>query len=224
MLLRPASTITSTPIDWLWPGYLAEGALVILDGDPGLGKSLLTLDLAARLSSGRDWPNGAASRGSASVILLGCEDPENVVHARLAALGADMLRTFPWPRTGEPGLPLLPRDIEVLEQAIVETGAKLVVIDPIVAFLDRTVAMNSDASVRRGLNPLAQIAEKHGAAIVLVRHLNKKCGAPALYRGGSSIAFIAACRLAWLVGRDPRMEERLVLAQQKNNILGPQRA
>jgi RecA-family ATPase len=92
-----------------------------------------------------------------------------------------------------------------------------VIIDPIVAFLDRSVTSYCDASVRGALNPLAQLAEKHRAVILLVRHLNKDNGPHALYRGGGSIGFIAACRLGWLVGRDPRMEERLVLAQTKNN-------
>src|SRR5581483_6233581 len=126
MLLRPASEITATPIQWLWPGYLAEGALAILDGDPGLGKSLFTLDLAARLSSGRNWPNGAPNSEPASVILLGSEDPEAIVRARLTALGADLLRTFLWPRTGDLGLPQLPADIDTLKQAVIETGAKLI--------------------------------------------------------------------------------------------------
>ncbi len=217
MLLQPANTLTPTPIEWLWPGYLAVGNVAILDGDPGCGKSLITLDLAARLSTGRPWPDGAAGPGPAPVILLCAEDVDAIIIARLNALGADLARVFLWPRLTDPGLPRLPADRKRIEEAIVETGAKLVIIDPIMAFLDRSVTPNSDASVRRILDPMAQLAERRRCVILLVRHLNKDDGSHALYRGGGSIGFTAACRLAWLAGRDPRMAERLVLAQQKNN-------
>ena len=218
MLLRPASDMSLTPIEWLWPGYLPVGSLAILDGDPGLGKSLLTLDLAARLTTGRPWPDGAPSPGPAPVLLLGNEDPDCVIKARLTSLGADMPRIYPWTGAGELPLPRFPKDIRLLDQVLAETRAKFVIIDPVVAFLDGSVISYSDASVRCALHPLAQLAEKHRAAILLVRHLNKDNGPHALYRGGDSIGFVAACRLAWLAGRDPRMEERLVLAQTKNNF------
>ena len=217
MLLQPISDLTPPPIEWLWPGYLAVGSLAILDGDPGQGKSLVTLDLAARLTTGRPWPDGAASPGPAAVVLLCDEDPEAVIKARLTALGADLPRTYLWPRLDDPGLPRLPADIKRVDQAVSETGAKLVIIDPIMAFLDRTVMTTRDANVRRALHPLAQLAERRRCVILLVRHLNKDDGPHALYRGGGSIAFVAACRLGWIAGRDPRMEERLVLAQAKNN-------
>ena len=74
MTFQPASLLPRSSIDWLWPGYLAAGNLAILDGDPGLGKSLLTLDLAARLTTGRPWPDGAASPGPAAALLLCAED------------------------------------------------------------------------------------------------------------------------------------------------------
>jgi AAA domain len=219
MLLRPASEMTDAPVEWLWPGYLAVGSLAILDGDPGTGKSLLTLDLAARLTTARPWPDGAANPTSASVILLGFEDPENVVKARMTALGINMTRAFPWPRDGNPPLPRFPADLPLLEQVLKETSARLVIIDPIVAFLE-SAAANSDVNVRAALHPLALLAEQRHTAILLVRHLNKLNRGVALYRGAGSIGFVAACRLAWLTGHDPRMEERLVLAQAKNN-LGP---
>jgi hypothetical protein len=217
MLLQPASDLTPHPTDWLWPGYLARGSLAILDGDPGLGKSLVTLDLTARLTTGRAWPDGVANPTPASVILLCDEDVDDVIVTRLTALGADLPRVFPWPRLADPGMPHLPADIGRLDEALSQTGAKLLIIDPIMAFWDRTVDVNTDANARRALRPLAHLAEKHRCAVLLVRHLNKDNGPNALYRGGGSIAFIAACRLAWLVGRDPKMEERCILAQSKNN-------
>jgi hypothetical protein len=97
-------------------------------------------------------------------------------------------------------------------------GAKLVVIDPIVAFLDAGIQANSDQSVRRALGPLHQIAARHGCSFLMVRHLNKAAHGRARYRGGGSIGFQGACRAAWLVERDPVAADGLVLAQVKNNL------
>jgi AAA domain len=116
----------------------------------------------------------------------------------------------------------LPADLDLLEQAIVRTDARLVVIDPVMAFLDQSVMVNSDQSVRRTLAPLARLARIHRCAVLLVRHLNKQGGFHALYRGGGSIGLLAACRSGWLIGRDPHVPERRILAQVKNNLAGPQ--
>jgi hypothetical protein len=222
MLFQPASEISFPPINWLWPGYLANGSLALLDGGPGLGKSLITLDLTARLTTGRPWPDGAQNAGPASVLLLCEEDTEGVVISRLQTAAADLPRAFLWPRLTAGSLPRLPSEVQRLDEALTATAAKLVVIDPIMAFLDRKVDVNTDANVRRALRPLSALAEKHRCVILLVRHLNKSEGPKALYRGGASIAFVAACRLAWLAGRSPKLEGAFVLAQQKNNYAPPQ--
>jgi RecA-family ATPase len=221
MPFPPASRLNPPAIEWLWPGYLSGGSLAILDGDPGLGKSLVTLDLAARLSTARPWPDGAATLNPAGTLLLCAEDSDAVLIARLNALGANLDRIYLWPRHAAAGMPRLPSDVKRLDKAVAETSAKLVVIDPIVAFLDRSAPMNSDAAIRRALHPLVRLAERRRCAVLLVRHLRKENGAHALYRGGGSIGFIAACRLAWLAGRDER-QDRLVLAQSKNNYAPPQ--
>jgi hypothetical protein len=222
MLLQSVSQLNPPPTEWLWPGYLAAGSLAILDGDPGQGKSMLTLDVAARLTTGRPWPDGAASPGPAAVVLLCAEDSDSVIRDRLASFSADLARAFLWPRDGDLGLPRLPMDHKRLDQSLTEialAGAapRLVVIDPIVAFLDRSIPTSSDAAVRRALAPLARLAEKHRCAILLVRHLTKKANPAALYRGAGSIGFIAACRLAWLAAPDPKADDRFLLAQSKNN-------
>src|ERR1700722_9020157 len=111
MLLQPACNLTPHPTEWLWPGYLALGSLAILDGDPGLGKSLVTLDFTARLTTGRRWPDGGAGPTPAAVVLLCDEDVDDVIVSRLQALGADLPRVFPWPRLADPGMPLLPPKI-----------------------------------------------------------------------------------------------------------------
>src|SRR5262249_34693517 len=100
--------------------------------------------------------------------------------------------------------------------------ARLLVIDPVMAFLDSTVLANSDQGVRRALAPLARLADLQRCAVLLVRHLNKQFGQHALYRGGGSIGLLAACRTGWLLGRDPQRPERGVLTQIKNNLAAPQ--
>jgi hypothetical protein len=215
MIAQRASELTLSPIDWLWPGQLAVGNLAILDGDPGIGKSMLTLDLAARITNGRDWPDGAAGAAPGNVIYLFEEDPDNVVDERIRALGVDRGRISLWPRDQ---LPQFPTDIKLLEEDVRDFGAKLVIIDPIMAFLDRSVGVCNDVDVRRALRSLAGVAHRHHCTILMVRHLNKKPGHNALYRGSGSIAFVAVCRLAWLAGRDPRVRSRCVLAQPKNNF------
>src|SRR5205085_290405 len=144
----------------LWSGYLAVGSLAMLDGDPGLRKSMVTLDLAARLTTGRAWPDGAAGPGPAPVVLLCAEDPDAFIKARLTALGADLPRIYLWPRNDKPGLPRLPADVQQLDHVLGETGARLVIIDPVMAFLDSTVMVSSDANVRRALNPLYELADR----------------------------------------------------------------
>src|SRR5262245_65586840 len=92
---RAISEVPLRLVDWLWPGRLAVGQMAILEGDPGLGKSFLALDLAARLSTGRPWPDAAPAAAPASCVYLNGEDDEHAtVGPRLRALGADLARVF----------------------------------------------------------------------------------------------------------------------------------
>jgi hypothetical protein len=223
--LLPVSQLVTRPLSWLWPGRLAFGKLAILEGDPGLGKSFIALDLAARLTTGRPLPDGSPGPGPGNVIILNGEDgAEDTIRPRLQALGADLDRVFIMDRDDdEAGEPLrLPADTKALDEALTRTGARLVIIDPIVTFLDPGILSGSDQSVRQALFPLILLARKHGCVILLVRHLNKSGGSQSVYRGGGSIGFLAACRSGWLVARDPRDAGRCVLAQVKNNLALPQ--
>jgi hypothetical protein len=131
-----------------------------------------------------------------------------------------MNKVFVWKRFLDDGTPLhFPTHADLLEQGVAATGARLVVIDPVTAFFDAAVAVNSDPSVRRALLPLARIAERHGCVVLMQRHLNKYGGYHALYRGGGSIGL---CRSAWLAAPDPYAAGRCVLAEVKNNLAGRQ--
>jgi AAA domain len=219
--VRPVSELRTRSVAWLWPGRLALGKLAILDGDPGLGKSLVTLDLCARLSTGRTFPDGGPGPGASSALVLNGEDgEEDTIRPRLQALGADLERIFVVQRgQDEAAGPLyFPDHAGVLDEALSRTRARLVLIDPIVAFLAPTILDSSDQSVRRALFPLARLAEKHACAILLVRHLNKRGSGRSVYRGNGSIGFLGACRSGWLIARDPHDPARCVFAQVKNNL------
>ena len=183
--------LASRPVIWLWKFRLAMRKLAIFDGDPGLGKSLVTLDLCARVTRGLAFPDGSRPAGPGNVLLFHGEDPaEDVINPRLESLQADRARVFHVYRRRDLGPEPLcfPSHIGLLEQALQQVRPLLVVIDPIMAFLDARVAAGDDASVRRALQPLALLADKHNCVIILARHLNKNPARGTLYRGAGATA------------------------------------
>ncbi|MBV8431056.1 MAG: AAA family ATPase [Solirubrobacterales bacterium] len=225
MPFESADQVVAQAVSWLWENRIPLGKLLILDGDPDLGKSLVVLDLCARLSTGRPFPDGRPGSGPANALVLSAEDtPSDTIVPRLHRLGADLGRVFVWERErdDEDWPWRFPTHANRLDDALKRTDARLAIIDPIMGFLDNTVLSGSDQSVRRALAPLMHLAEKHRCAVLLQRHLNKQGGGRALYRGLGSIAFVAACRFALLVGRDPDESGRCVLAQVRNSLAGSQ--
>jgi hypothetical protein len=220
-------TVQPEEIQWLWTSRLAFGKLSLLEGDPGLGKSTMLLDIAARITTGSPMPLEHEPCEKGSVLLLSAEDGlADTIVPRLVAAGADLSRVKARVITPDPQgdrLPELNRDLAMLRSDIGIWGVKLVIIDPVVAYLGDTVHSSRDQEVRRVLAPLAMLAEDTMAAMVMVRHLNKDGSASPLYRGGGSIAFIAASRTAFLVAKDTDddTETRRILACQKNNLAPP---
>ena len=227
-----ASALKPTQVHWLWQGRIPLGTITLLDGDPGLGKSLITLDLAGRVTRGLPMPDGSPGiEGGAGAVLLSAEDDLTAtILPRLLAAAADMDRVellrgakTTDPETGQTleRFFLLPHDLPYLEEAIQEKAARLVVIDPLMAFLDGTVNSWRDQDVRAVLAPLAALAERAGAAILILRHLNKATGMSAIQRGGGSIGIIGAARSGLLVAKAPDdPDHERVLASSKSN-LGP---
>jgi hypothetical protein len=225
MSFKPANEIVAEPLSWLWPNFIPPDKIGILDGDPDLGKSLIALDLCARLSTGRPFPDGQPGPGPCNALVLSAEDTvSHTIVPRLRQAGADMQRVFVWQHeSSDEDWPWrFPTHVKRLEDALTRTDARLAVIDPIMAFLDDRVNSGSDQSVRRALTPLMQVAERRRCALLMHRHLNKQGGGKALYRGLGSIAFVAACRFAMLVGRDPKDPNRWVLSQVRNSLAGLQ--
>src|SRR5579883_3003453 len=181
------SKVKPEQVRWLWPGRIPLGKLTILDGDPGLGKSLLTLDLAARVTKGGPMPDGSTSDlgGPRGVVLLACEDdPADTLRPRLDAAGADCSRIVLLSAVRE----AVPRgdaietrermpslaDLGAIREAIRQVDAALVIVDPVTAY---TVGdTHVDADMRALLAKLAEVAGELGVAIVVVRHLNKSGG------------------------------------------------
>jgi hypothetical protein len=201
--------------------------LTVLDGDPGLGKSTLTLDLAARVSTGRAMPDGSASRSPVGVVLLSAEDDlARTIRPRLEAADADLDRVATVElraRDGGTRAPVITAgDLRLVEEAIRTVGAGLLVLDPLVAYLPDGIDTNRDHDVRRALAALSDLASRTDCAAMVVRHLRKSGAESPLYRGGGSIGITAAARAVFLLARDPDdpSGDRRVLAPLKTN-LGP---
>src|SRR5215217_468432 len=221
------SDVETERVAWLWRGWLALGKISVLDGDPGLGKSATTLDIAARLSTGRPFPDGSeCETGAGGVLILSAEDGlADTIKPRLEAAGADTSRISSlgtvWEGKGgsrHERMLSLPEDIPLIEREIRRVEAKLVIVDPLMAFLPKKIDAHKDQDVRRALAPFASMAERTGVALYLVRHLSKSEGSSPIYRGGGSIGIIGAARIGALVAKDPKDEERRVLAPVKNNL------
>lgn len=211
-------------VEWLWGGRIPLAKLTLLDGDPKLGKSTLTVAVAAAVTTGRPLPGDTGDREPAGVVLVSLEDGVgDTIRPRLEAAGADLRRAHVITGMGEHGrTPTIPDDLLEIERVVLQTGARLVVVDPLMAALAGEVNAHRDQDVRRALAPLAAMAQRTGAAVVIVRHLRKSEDGPAIYRGGGSIGIIGAARAALLVTRDPDAtapdDPRRVLAVTASNL------
>ena len=225
--LMRLSNVQHKPVAWLWQGRIPLAKLTMLDGDPERGKSCITTDIAARFSAGSPMPDGQHV-GQGNVLFIAAEDAvDDTIAPRFRAAEGDPECAFfyPLPRDEETGRvrPLtIPEDLDDIEDRIRDDEIKLVIVDPITAFLSARISTNNDASVRKALTPLKEVAETNGCAFILVRHLNKDSGeSKALYRGGGSIAFTGAARSAMVVAEHPDEEGVLVLARVKGNVAKP---
>ena len=244
-MLTKLADVAPEPINWLWPGRIARGKVTLLAGDPGLGKSFVSLDVAARVSTGTPWPesswpidqrppafhsHGAGRRPPGDVLLLSAEDGlADTIRPRLDALGADPSRIFALEgivRGGDASghSPFdLSLDLSTLGSILADLpNPSLIVIDPVTAYLG-SADEHKNAQVRSVLHPLADLAAAHGAAVLMVTHLNKATDkGNAAYRTMGSLAFLAAARGGWLVSKDRGDPSLRQLTPIKNNI-GPDR-
>jgi hypothetical protein len=230
LISHRASDIQPERIEWIWPGRLARGKVALLGGPPGLGKSQLTANMAAIVSTGGRWPCNEGNALLGDVVILSAEDGiADTIVPRLIAAGAEMNRVRIVAATTKLDGTVTVRktfslktDVDMLEDLVREMGTvRLIIIDPISAYMGGADG-NGNVETREELEPLAEMANRLGIAVVAVTHLNKggAGGQSALNRFAGSIAFVAAARSAYLVIEDPDDENRRLFLQAKNN-LGP---
>jgi hypothetical protein len=228
------NTITPEKVRWLWPSRLALGKLSALAGDPGLGKSIITLDIAARVSTGSGWPDCPSHRSPpGSVILMSAEDdPADTIRPRLDAAGAntgniiilDGCERYNSRTDSTEAHPLTLHDLDIISEQLERVSQerpdappKLVIVDPVAAYTGHTDS-HVNSEVRALLKPLGELASDHQVCVLLVTHLNKCSEASAIYRMMGSIGFIAACRSGFGVIKDGADPTRRLVLPIKNNI------
>ena len=215
-----ASDVEIEDVVWRWPGRLPVGKFVILEGDPAVGKSWLTLAIASAVSTGASLPGDSkASYTKRRSLIFSAEDGKaDTLVPRLDGMSANRKRVFFADSVGGDKHHLnLRDDIGAIEASIVENKIALVIIDPLNAYLEGTDG-NKDISVRTALAPLAELAEKHAVMIMGVRHLRKGTADRGIYRGAGSMAFGAAARVVLTAGFDPDDPKKRILAVLKNNL------
>ncbi len=223
------SDVVPEAVSWLWPGRIPAGKLVTLDGDPSLGKSTLAMAFAAIITTGGRWPDGTRCEFPGDVVLLAAEDGlADTIRPRLDAAAADVTRVHAVegvssvdPDTGASYLrPPTLADVDALHELVVRVGARLLVVDVLMAYLPAGTDSHKDQDIRRVLSRLGTLADTTGCTVLLLRHLNKAKGGDPMYRGGGSIGIVGAARAGMLVARDPDDDDLRVLASTKSN-LGP---
>jgi hypothetical protein len=216
------SDVRPRPAAWLWPNWLPLGKLAILDGDPGLGKSTLLFDLAARVSNSGVIPDGSPGASGTVIILNAEDDPAETIQPRLAAAGANPERVFHLGELGDIAgnrrRPVrIPDEVPLLGRLIAQQDARLLIIDPLLAFLAGADA-NCDQHIRRVLQQISALAQQHSCTVICVRHLNNGASPKAVYRGSGSIGLIGHARTGLLVAQDPEDSEQRILAVSKCNL------
>ena len=226
--LMRGSSIEPLHVAWLWQGYLARGKLHICAGAPGSGKTTLALRMAAIVTTGAQWPDGSRCPAGNVVIWSGEDDVQDTLIPRLRAAGADMSRVFfvgdvretNGLRSFDPA-----KDIPALERAIAEAGgAALVIVDPVVSAVQGDGHKSND--VRRGLQPLVDLAMNMRAALFGISHFSKgTAGREPLERVTGSVAFGAVARVVFVAAKEQPDEEsglapRRMFVRAKSNI-GP---
>lgn len=222
---RCIAEVKSEPLSWLWLGRFPLGKLSILSGDPGQGKSLVTLAIAAAVSRGAPWPCSEGKAPQGDVLLISAEDDAaDTIRPRLEAAEADLSRIhiLEWFEQVSENGELVRRpwsftDVDALDARLaLLPGCKIVIVDPLSAYLAGTDS-HKNADVRSLLAPLSDMAARRKVAVLCVSHLNKSAG-PAMYRTTGSLAFVAAARAAYAVARDQDNPARRLVLPIKCNL------
>lgn len=207
--------IQAEEVKWLWYPYIPYGKITILQGDPGCGKTMAVLSLAALLSKGENLPFEEVVREPINILYQTSEDGiADTIKPRLESAGANCTRikiineekralTFDDPR---------------LEQSILQENARLLILDPLSAYIGPTVSMNQANEVRGAFRNLYAMAQRTRCAVLIVAHMNKMSGISALYRTSGSIDIAGAVRSILTVTRYQHSPTQRVLVPVKSNL------
>jgi putative DNA primase/helicase len=240
LIVTPISSVARRPVQWLWPGRLAIGKLALLEGDPGAGKSWVTLGMSTAVAHGAPFPVDSERRPPGRVLLLAAEDSiDDTIGPRLDSMGADTSRIeaiegaarelYDDPelaamaeRQGlladERRAVYLTEDLGRIERVLSGRLYSLLVIDPINAYIPASIDSAKDNAVRSTLAPLVMMADRYGVAVLAVRHLTKGSRDKAIYRGQGSIGYTAAARIVLLAGQEQNNGGRRLVMPIKCNL------
>jgi hypothetical protein len=218
--------VKSRKLRWLWKNRIPRGGLTLHTGKSATGKSLVLVDLAARITRGDELPDGAPCEAGNILIYTLEENPEAVLRPRLVAAGADQTRVRivrparPNGNGDRPKMARLPEGIKHVREFVERYQPALTWFDPLSDFLDPKLDLNSEVDARAALEPLNALAQEKDIAIIAVRHLNKRSDAAAMDRAMGSTGFINFVRTALLVEQRGPEDAMRALACMKNNV-GP---
>jgi putative DNA primase/helicase len=224
--LVTAATIKPKRLKWLWPNRVPLGKLTLFVGNPDNGKSMVAIDVAARVTTAQSWYDAKNTLPESNVLIFGAEDdPEDTTVPRLIAAGANRNRIHFAKMTSDNPNALpeeremrLDEDIDALRIALKQNPSiRLVVIDPISNYLGDT-KMNEEQNVRRVLTPLQALASESGVAVLGIMHLNKKPDQQGINRIGGAMAFVGVARAVWLFAADHDDPNLFDMVRVKNNI------
>lgn len=220
--------IEPEPVFFLWPPYIIRRKLNLFEGDPGIGKTYLALQIATIVTRGSPWPNPNNNgkpdlpNEPGNVLYMSAEDGlADTLRPRLDDMGADLSRFYALiGSTGKEGKlnGVTLADLDVLEDALQKVNPVLIVIDPLQGYLGARVDMHRANEVRPVLTGLAQLAEKYNAAVLCIRHLTKGATTKTMYRGMGSIDFSAAARSVIMAGADPNNPAKRAIFHIKSSL------
>lgn len=206
-------------IAWWWPNHIPSGKLGLLDGDPGLGKSVILCDLIASATTGRALPDGSTPSRTGGAILYAPEDGYgDTIIPRLKAAGADLSKVLVAHAADFGETIQLPRDLPILEEQIEFVDAVLLAFDPWEFYLEADIIKGREQ--RLALEPINQCIAERSVVLIGTRHLNQQSGQKALYRGRGDITGIGVSRYGFIVGKDPKSEDPddHVMVPHKHNL------
>jgi putative DNA primase/helicase len=225
LVLARLSSLKPEAIEWLWPDKIPFGKLSLFVGNPGVGKSFVSIDIAARASRGLNWPDAKNTVEPLETILVSSEDdPNDTILPRFIASGADTSKIHYVKcarETVEGGIEhgfSIDRDLPALQAALkAHPDVRLVIIDPLANHLG-DANLNREQEVRRVLTPLANVARDYNVAVIVITHFNKAMSVDTAHKVGGAVAVIGVVRVAWAFVKNPENSEERMMLNMKANI------